>query len=154
MRRLCAISVSSLLFVSANSVLADESMVKDEIQQHCTASDTMTQRIPNHMFDGVELTELQRQQMRDLTDQFRFRHSTTNIRDIEQMQKLTLSPNFDITAVRQQAQKLADQQVEFQVEMAHVRNQMYELLTPKQKLQVQQNYEHRIDSLCDVNGLQ
>jgi len=142
------------MIIPALSAQASEVSTKNSITQPCTANDSLTQRIQSHMFDGIELTEAQRQRMRDLTDQFRFRHSTTNVGDLEQMQKLTLSPEFDETAVRNQAQKMADQQVQFQVEMAHVRNQIYGLLTAAQKKQVQQNYEHRIDNLCDAHELQ
>ena len=154
MRQLCVLALSSLVIISAGSAQASETPIKGEINQPCTANDSLTQRIQSHMFDGVELTEAQRQRMRDLTDQFRFRHSVTNVGDLEQMQQLTLSSQFDEDAVRQQAQKMANQQVKFQVEMAHVRNQIYGLLTAAQKRQVQQNYERRIDSLCDVHELQ
>lgn len=154
MRHLCAIAISSLFIVSTGFAQEVETPLKDKIHQPCTMNDSLTQRIQSHMFDGIELSESQRQRMRDLTDQFRFRHSTTEIGDLKAMQQLTLSQNFDETAVRNQAQKIADQQVKFQVEMAHVRNQIYGLLTPDQKKQVQQNYEYRIDQLCDINELQ
>ncbi len=153
MRCLSVISLASLLCVSINQVHADEALKDKTTQQNCAISETALQRIPNHMFDGIEFTEAQRQRMRDLTDSFRFRHSATNIRDIEQMQKLTLAPNFDAQAVRQQAEKIADHEVDLQVEMAKVRNQIYGLLTPQQKLQVQKNYEQRIDSVCNAQEL-
>ena len=154
MRHLCALAISSLFMVSTGYAQNVETARKDQIEQPCTTNDSLTQRIQSHMFDGIELSESQRQRMRDLTDQFRFRHSTTDIGDLKAMQKLTLSPDFDETAVRNQAQKIADEQVKFQVEMAHVRNQIYGLLTSSQKNQVQQNYEYRIDNLCDIKELQ
>ncbi|MBT0723678.1 cell-envelope stress modulator CpxP [Rosenbergiella sp. S61] len=154
MRHLCALAISSLLIVPMGYAQTLETPLKDKINQPCTVNDSLTQRIQSHMFDGIELSESQRQRMRDLTDQFRFRHSITDIADMKAMQKLTLSPDFDEVAVRNQAQKIADQQVKFQVEMAHVRNQVYGLLTPSQKKKVQQNYEYRIDKLCDIKELQ
>ncbi|MBT0727397.1 Spy/CpxP family protein refolding chaperone [Rosenbergiella australiborealis] len=154
MRRYCALAFSSLFIVSAGYAQVQETSIKDEINQPCTINDSLTQRIQSHMFDGIELTESQRQRMRDLTDQFRFRHSTTDIGDVKLMQQLTLSPDFDEIAVRRQAQKMADQQVNSQVELAHIRNQIYGLLTVSQKKQVQQNYENRIDNVCGSNELQ
>lgn len=153
MRRLGVLSFSSILFAITGVAKPNERVLPTDLHTNCTVSDSMAQNVQNHMFDGIELSETQRQQMRDLTNQFRFRHSEANLNDIQIMRKLTLSPDFNEAAVRQQAKKLADQQVNFHVDMAHARHQMYGLLTEQQQAQLQQNYVKRINTLCALAEL-
>ncbi len=49
------------------------------------------------------------------------------------MHRLVTAEKFDESAVRAQAEKMAQEQVARQVEMAKVRNQMFHLLTPEQQ---------------------
>jgi protein CpxP len=66
------------------------------------------------MFDGISLTEHQRQQMRDLMQG----HDTTapvNVSEMETMHRLVTAENFDENAVRAQAEKMAQEQVARQV---------------------------------------
>jgi protein CpxP len=52
--------------------------------------------------------------------------------------------------VRAQAEKMAQQQVARQVEIAKVRNQMYRLLTPEQQAVLNEKHEQRMEQLRDV----
>ncbi len=100
----------------------------------------LTQRsTQSHMFDGISLTEHQRQQMRDLMQQAR--HEVT-------------AENFDENAVRAQAEKMANEQIARQVEMAKVRNQMYRLLTPEQQAVLNEKHQQRMEQLRDVTQWQ
>lgn len=54
-----------------------------------------------------------------------------------QMESLLLADNFDEAAVRDLAQKMANQQVEHRVDMAEKRHQMLSVLTPEQKAELQ-----------------
>lgn len=109
----------------------------------------------HHMFDGVSLTEQQRQQMRDLMRQARYDLPGVTVAEMEAMHKLVTADKFDETAVYDQAQKMAQQQVKCQVEMARVRNQMYNLLTPEQKRILDQKHQQRIQQMAQhISGLQ
>ena len=57
----------------------------------------------------------------------RARHDSlpVNVSELETMHRLVTAENFDENAVRAQAEKMAQEQVARQVEMAKVRNQMY-----------------------------
>lgn len=99
----------------------------------------------SYMFNGITLTEQQRTQMRDLMRQhhqdryngdFRQRH--------ENMHKLVTAEKFDEAAVRAQMQDMDKQAIERHVEMAKVHNQMYQLLTPEQKAQLEKNYQQQM----------
>jgi len=62
--------------------------------------------------------------------------------------------NFDENAVRAQANKMAQEQVARQVEMAKVRNQMFHLLTPEQQAVLNQKHQQRMDQLREVARMQ
>ena len=119
------------------------------------ASEELAPRSPqSHMFDGISLTEHQRQQLRDLMQQARHKLPPVNVSEIEAMHDLVTAENFDENAVRAQAEKMAQEQVARQVEMARVRNQMYHLLTPEQQAVLQAKHQQRIDQLRDVAKMQ
>ena len=72
----------------------------------------LTQRsTQSHMFDGISLTEHQRQQMRDLMQQARHEQPPVNVSELETMHRLVTAENFDENAVRAQAEKMANEQI-------------------------------------------
>ncbi|MFC0226555.1 cell-envelope stress modulator CpxP [Serratia aquatilis] len=108
-----------------------------------------------HMFDGVTLSVQQRQQMRDLMRQARHHLPGDNVVEMETMHKLVTADKFDEAAVYAQAEKMAQEQVKRQVEMARVRNQMYNLLTPEQKSVLDQKHQQRMQQMeQQISGLQ
>ena len=108
----------------------------------------------SHMFDGIHLTEHQRQQMRDLMQQARHDKPPVNVSEMETMHRLVTAENFDENAVRAQAEKMANEQIARQVEMAKVRNQMYRLLTPEQQAVLNEKHQQRMEQLRDVTQWQ
>ena len=115
----------------------------------------LTQRsTQSHMFDGISLTDLQRQQMRDLMQQARHEQPPVNVSELETMHRLVTAENFDENAVRAQAEKMANEQIARQVEMAKVRNQMYRLLTPEQQAVLNEKHQQRMEQLRDVTQWQ
>ncbi len=131
MRKVTAAVMASTLAIGSTAAFAADT-IPDTAQP--PGNDAMT-RIPgqHHMFDGISLTEHQRQQMRDLMRQARHDQPGVNVSEMETMHRLVTAEKFDEAAVYAQAEKMAQEQVERQVEMARVRNQMYNLLTPEQK---------------------
>lgn len=108
----------------------------------------------NHMFDGISLTEHQRQQMRDLMQRARHDQPPVNVSEMETMHRLVTAENFDENAVRAQAEKMAQEQVARQVEMAKVRNQMFHLLTPEQQAVLNTKHQQRMNQLREVARMQ
>jgi len=104
----------------------------------------------SHMFDGISLNEHQRQQLRDLMQQARHNQPPVNVTEMETMHRLVTAENFDERAVRAQAEKMAQEQVMRQVEMARVRNQMYHLLTPEQQAVLHKKHDQRMEELRDI----
>ena len=108
----------------------------------------------SHMFDGISLTEQQRQQLRDLMQRARHDRLPVNVSEMETMHRLVTAENFDESAVRAQAEKMAQEQVARQVEMAKVRNQMFHLLTPEQQAVLNTKHQQRMDQLREVARMQ
>ena len=110
--------------------------------------------LQSHMFDGINLTEQQRQQMRDLMQRARHDSPPVNVSEMETMHNLVPADNFDETAVRVQAEKMAQEQVTRQVEMAKVRNQMYRLLSPEQQAVLNDKHQQRMNQFRELSDLQ
>lgn len=130
--------------VSVNTVAAEKNTLENWQQ------DALTHRIQDShysMFDGVKLTEQQRQQLRDLMSLASRDTPRINISEMERLHTLVTAKTFDETAVREQTEKMAQEQVARQVEMARVRNQMYNLLTPEQQQILEQKHLQRINDL-------
>ncbi|AHF73318.1 P pilus assembly/Cpx signaling pathway periplasmic inhibitor/zinc- resistance associated protein [Candidatus Sodalis pierantonius str. SOPE] len=130
--------------VSVNTVAAEKNTLENWQQ------DALTHRIQDShysMFDGVKLTEQQRQQLRDLMSLASRDTPRINISEMERLHTLVTAKTFDEAAVREQTEKMAQEQVARQVEMARVRNQMYNLLTPEQQQILVQKHLQRINDL-------
>lgn len=155
MSNVAALVTASILTLSSGVVLADTANVTPVAP---SAQDTNMLDKPqerNTMFDGVNLTEQQRQQMRDLMHQARKDLPHINVEQMETMHRLVTAENFDQKAVRAQAEVMAQEQVDRQVEMARIRNQMFNLLTPEQKNVLNQKHEQRMQQMQQqMAGLQ
>lgn len=82
--------------------------------------------------------------------QARHEQPPVNVSEMETMHRLVTAEKFDESAVRAQAEKMAQEQVARQVEMARVRNQMYRLLTPEQQAVLNEKHQQRMEQLRDV----
>ncbi|MCS2164349.1 cell-envelope stress modulator CpxP [Scandinavium manionii] len=150
MRNVIAAVMASTLALSANSQAAE---VVTSV--NWTPNDGATQSShQGHMFDGISLTEYQRQQMRDLMQQARRQQPPVNVSEMETMHELVTANKFDEIAVQAQAEKMAQEQVVRQVEMARVRNQMFRLLTPDQQAILNERHQQRMDQLREVAQMQ
>ena len=152
MRNVTAVVMASTLaFISLASQAADLPTGVNWPQ-----SDNLAKRnnAQNHMFDGINLTEQQRQQMRDLMHRARHDSPPVNVSEMEIMHRLVTADKFDEVAVKAQAEKMAQEQVARQVEMAKVRNQMYHLLSPEQQAALNEKHQQRMDNLRELSELQ
>ena len=155
MRKLTAVVLASAMALSVASAGAKDATTIDEMHHDGgLATGSMTQNPQSHMFDGIQLTEQQRQQMRDLMQQARHERLPVSIDDYKDMHDLVIADNFNETAIRQQAEKMAQAEAQRQVEMARVRNQMYHLLTPSQQAVLKRNHQQRMDQLRKLANMQ
>lgn len=154
MRKVTVVVLASALVIYHASAGAADTTTIDEMHHSGLTTGSMTQNPQSHMFDGIELTEQQRQQMRDLMQQARHERPAISIDDVAAMHDLVTSDKFNEAAIREKAEKIAQVQIEQQVEMARVRNQMYHLLTPAQQATLQKNYQRRLSEMRELSNLQ
>lgn len=144
MQRRMTISFISLLalgFISASAADVDTAPFGAGHQDDAAIRNAVSQR---GMFDGVKLTEIQRQHMRDLMHQARQEVPVLHPDDIEKMHALVTAEQFDEAAVRKQIMQMMQAQIDWQTAMARVRNQMYNLLTSDQKNILEQRHQQRM----------
>jgi protein CpxP len=73
---------------------------------------------------------------------------------METMHSLVTAENFDETAVKALTEKMVQEHVTRQIEMAKVRNQMYHLLTPEQQAVLAQKHRQIIDKYRELSDRQ
>lgn len=152
MCKVAAMIMASMLTLSSSVALAESAK---SIPADTLAHDGNMLDRRNTMFDGINLSEQQRQQMRDLMHQARKDSPRINLQQMETMHELVTARNFDQAAVKAQAEKIAQEQVDRQVEMARIRNLMFNLLTPEQKEILNQKHEQRMQLLAaQISGVQ
>ncbi len=152
MCKVIAASLASVLVLMTYTSQARDTESADNWHQNPDVMSRLS--LQSHMFDGISLTEHQRQQMRDLMQRARHDRPPVNVSEVETMHRLVIAEKFDEAAVRAQAEKMAEEQVNRQVEMAKVRNQMYRLLTPEQQVALNENHQQRMEQLRDVARMQ
>lgn len=147
MQQFATLSLASLLMLGTFTAFAAESGDTPVSGWHI--DDSVTKGAPGQqsMFDGVRLTEQQRQQMRDLMHQSRQDTPAFNIEDVKAMHKLVTAETFDEAAVRAQITRMMSAQIERQIQMTRVRNQMYNLLTPAQKEILELKHRQRMKEM-------
>ncbi|ATA25795.1 stress adaptor protein CpxP [Brenneria goodwinii] len=147
MPQVTTLSLASLLMLSSFTTFAAGFESVSASNWHHDDSATKQFSGQQGMFDGVKLSEQQRQQMRDLMHQGRQDSPEFNAEDVEAMHKLVIAEQFDEAAVRAQITKMMQVQIERQVQMTRVRNQMYNLLTPEQKNILDQKHQQRMKEM-------
>ena len=100
MRTVTAVVIASAMVLNHASAGVADTTTIDEMHHGGLTTGSMTQNPQSHMFDGIELTEEQRQQMRDLMTQARYERSPVSIGDIENMHGLITADTFNEAAIR------------------------------------------------------
>lgn len=101
-------------------------------------------------FAGLNLTEQQRTQMRDLMKQERTAHPRGEGKEHrEQLHKLVASDSFDEAKAKAEVDALTKAHADQMLSRMRVENQMYNLLTPEQKKQFNENYQKRAEKMAE-----
>ncbi|MFP1461790.1 Spy/CpxP family protein refolding chaperone [Escherichia coli] len=106
------------------------------------------------MFDGISLTEHQRQQMRDLMQQARHEQPPVNVSELETIHRLVTAENFDENAVRAQAEKWRMSKLLVRLRWQKSATKCIALLTPEQQAVLNEKHQQRMEQLRDVTQWQ
>lgn len=105
---------------------------------------------PRHggMFEGLKLTDQQREQMKTIAKEFRSEHKKPMMGEhFKDMHKLVASDKFDESAARAQIEANNKERNDMMLERMKMENKMYNVLTPEQKKEFNQNFEKRIEKM-------
>ncbi|MEX9912183.1 Spy/CpxP family protein refolding chaperone [Providencia huaxiensis] len=104
------------------------------------------ERASTFMFNGITLNEKQRQQLRDLMATQRHYHvdNTALVKEREALHKLIIADSFDDKAVREELENRMQKELEQRVEMARIHHELYQLLTPEQKTELERIHQHKM----------
>ncbi|EKY3197712.1 ATP-independent periplasmic protein-refolding chaperone [Cronobacter turicensis] len=145
MRKLTAIFVASTLALgAANLAQAAETPVPDAngtpMMHH------KGPRGPHHdmMFQGLNLTDAQKQQIRDIRKAQREKFERPSLEERRAMHDLIASDSFDKDKAQAQIDKMEAQHKARMLAHIETQNKIYNVLTPEQKKQFNANFEKRL----------
>lgn len=96
------------------------------------------------MFKDLNLTEAQKQQIHSIMKASRKEMKRPSLEERREMHSIIASDSFDRAKAEAQAEKMAANGKERALSMLETQNKMYNVLTPEQKKQFNQNFEKRL----------
>jgi protein CpxP len=153
MRKLTALFVASTLALGSASM----AFAADTTTAPATAdSSAAPMKMMHHKgegkggpFAGLNLTEQQRQQMRDIMKESHQKRGAGMKEERQALHSLVASDSFDEAKAKTQIDAISKTQSEHMLERAKAENKMYNLLTPEQKKQYNENYQKREQKMMD-----
>jgi Spy/CpxP family protein refolding chaperone len=149
MRKLTALFVASTLALGSASMAfaADTSAAPTT-----TEATPMNMKMMHHKggpFAGLNLTEQQRQQMRDIMKESHQKRGEGTKEERQALHSMVASDSFDEAKAKTQIDAISKAQSEHMLERAKAENKMYNLLTPEQKKQYNENYQKREQKMME-----
>lgn len=113
------------------------------------ADKPMMHQPPRHggmheMFKGLNLTDAQKQQMRTIMDDAHKDMKRPSLEERRAMHDIIASDSFDQAKAEAQATQMAADGKGRALKMMETQNKLYNVLTPEQKKQFNQNFEKRL----------
>ncbi|CAM3976765.1 ATP-independent periplasmic protein-refolding chaperone Spy [Serratia silvae] len=100
-------------------------------------------------FAGLNLTKEQRQQMRDIMKESHQKRGPGAKDERQALHSMIASESFDEAKAKAQIDAISKAQSEHMLERAKAENKMYNLLTPEQKKQYNENYQKREQKMME-----
>ncbi|MGO3909611.1 ATP-independent periplasmic protein-refolding chaperone Spy [Huaxiibacter chinensis] len=148
MRKLTALFVASTLALGATSMAfaADTSTTTaaptEGKMMHHKGKPGMHHEMM--MFKDLNLTDAQKQQVRDIMKSQRDRMKRPSLEERRTMHDIIASDSFDKAKAEAQIDKMAAQHKDGMLARMETQNKIYNILTPEQKKQFNANFEKRL----------
>lgn len=147
MRKLTALFVASTLALGA----ANLAHAADATTTTATTTDApmMHHKGPrgghhDMMFKNLNLTDAQKQQVRDIMKGQRENMKRPSVDERREMHSLVTSDSFDKAKAEAQINKMEQQHKSMMLSRLETQNKIYNILTPEQKKQFNANFEKRL----------
>lgn len=147
MRKLTSVVVAMTLAVGAANIV--HAAADNMTPPPAGADKTMMHKPPRHggpheMFKGLNLTDAQKQQMRTIMKDAHKEMKRPSLEERRNMHSIIASDSFDQSKADAQATKMSADGKERALKMMETQNKLYNILTPEQKKQFNQNFEKRL----------
>lgn len=150
MRKLTALFVASTLALGATGM----AFAADTATTTTTAAPTEGKMMMHHkgkpgmhhdmMFKDLNLTDAQKQQVRDIMKSQRDQMKRPPLEERRAMHDIIASDSFDKAKAEAQIDKMAEQHKAGMLARMETQNKIYNILTPEQKKQFNANFEKRL----------
>ena len=104
------------------------------------------------MFKGLNLTDAQKQQVRDIMKSQRDQMKRPSLEERRAMHDIIASDSFDKAKAEAQIDKMAEQNKARMLAHMETQNKIYNILTPEQKKQFNANFEKRLTERPAMEG--
>ncbi|MBL5861500.1 ATP-independent periplasmic protein-refolding chaperone [Serratia fonticola] len=154
MRKLTALFVASTLALgSASAAFAADATTAPATASATTAAPVKMMHYKDAKrespFAGLNLTKEQRQQMRDIMKESHQKRGPGAKDERQALHSMIASESFDEAKAKAQIDAIGKAQSEHMLERAKAENKMYNLLTPEQKKQYNENYQKREQKMME-----
>ncbi|AHG20078.1 LTXXQ motif protein family protein [Chania multitudinisentens RB-25] len=150
MRKLTALFIASTLALGTVSVaFAADSVAEprtDRAPMKMMHHDGPGKRGP---FAGLNLTEQQRQQVRDIMKEAHQKRGSEENTERQALHNQIASDSFDEAKAKVHIDAISKAQAEHMLERAKAENKIYNLLTPEQQKQYNENYQKREQKMME-----
>jgi len=151
MRKFTAMIVASTLALSSASfAFAAETTPATDAPAAATQGKMMQHKGPHRMnpFADLNLTEQQKTQMKEIMKDSGPRPDRAPMKaQMDTMHGLVAADSFDEAKVKSQIDTITQAQSQHMLDRARAENKMYNLLTPEQKKQFNENYQKRAEKM-------
>ncbi|AIR66110.1 ATP-independent periplasmic protein-refolding chaperone Spy [Cedecea neteri] len=147
MRKLTALFVASTLALgAANLAHAADATPAAAPQTDAPMMHHKMMRGPMHemMFKDLNLTDAQKQQIKDIMKEQRGKMQRPSVDERRAMHDVIASDSFDQAKAQAQVDKMAEQNKARMLAHLQTQNKIYNILTPDQKKQFNANFEKRL----------
>ena len=151
------------LFVASTLALGATSMAFAADTETTTAAPTEGKMMMHHkgkpgmhhemmMFKDLNLTDAQKQQIRDIMKSQRDQMKRPPLEERRAMHDIIASDSFDKAKAEAQIDKMAEQHKARMLAHMETQNKIYNILTPEQKKQFNANFEKRLTERAAPEG--
>lgn len=147
MRKLTSLLLaSSLAFGAASAVhaAADNLTPPPAGSEKAMHKPPMRHSMEMMMFKGLNLTDAQKTQMRDIMKESHKEMKRPSLDERRAAHSIIASDSFDQSKAEAQAEKMSANAKEHALKMLQTQNKLYNVLTPEQKKQYNANFEKRL----------
>lgn len=107
-------------------------------------------KIHDMFFQGLNLTDAQKQQVRDILKSQHEKMQRPSVEDRREVHNLIASDTFDKAKAEAQISKMDEQRKAMMLSRMETQNKIYNILTPEQKKQFNANFEKRMTERAEA----